>query len=105
MATKGTAMQLWGMDTSLGEGPRATLRALCDTFIPPTGEPDGSGAPLHERVEGLIAMVEDPKARGQLQLLLGVLGNPLLNAAQGGPPRAFVNMSTDERIRYLSQMG
>ncbi len=96
----------FGMPTDLSTGQRAVLRALCDTFAPPTGQPDdGTGEPLLERVESLIAAVEDPRARTKLKLLLTGLGNPLANLVFGGPARSFVSMDTASRVRLLREMG
>jgi len=85
---------------------RAVLRALCDTFVPSTGEPaDGTGDPHLARVESLIDRIEDPKARTKLLLLLTALGNPAANALFGGPLRSFHAMSLENRVRVMRGMG
>ena len=81
---------------------RQVLHALCDTFIPPSGE---GGAALYARVEGLIELVEDPKARGQLLLLLTVLGNPVVNAVLGGTMKSVPAMTAEQRVALLMRMG
>jgi choline dehydrogenase-like flavoprotein len=85
---------------------RAVLRALCDTFAPPSGEPDdGTGDALYERVESLIEKIVDPQARAKLKLLITALGNPVANAAFGGGLTSFEAMTLEERVRFLRGMG
>ena len=86
----------------LSRRQRAVLRALCDTFVPPSGEPgDGAGDHLLARVESLIDLIEDPSSRQRLKLLLTAMGNPLVNLALAGRPRSFAAMGQDERVRVL----
>ncbi len=87
------------MTASLTDRQRATLRAVCDAFIPSGG--DG----LALRVETLIASIEDPEARGKLALLLGVLENPVANLAFGAGPRGFRAMDAGAQVRLLGEMG
>jgi choline dehydrogenase-like flavoprotein len=90
----------------LTSGQRAVLRALCDTFVPPGGEPDaGGGDFLLARVESLMDAVEDPQARSRLALLLSALDNPLANLLFAGRPQSFAAMDADARIRFLLRMG
>jgi long-chain-alcohol oxidase len=94
------------MDTMLSAKQRATLRALCDTFAPPTGAPDdGTGDALLSRVESLIAAIEDTQAQGKLKLLLTALGNPLANLIFTGEARSFAAMDLDARVKLLLGMG
>ncbi len=94
------------MNAELSARQRATLRALCDTFIPPTADAtDGTGAPLHARAEWLFTGIEDPRARAKVRLLLGLLDSRIVNLALSGDPRPFTGMDTDARIRLLMMMG
>jgi len=84
---------------------RAVLRALCETFVPSSGEPgDGTGEPHLARVESLIDQIVDPQARTKLLLLLTALGNPLANALFGGPLRSLHAMPLEDRVRVMRGM-
>lgn len=84
---------------------RAVLRALCETFVPPTGDPaDGTGDPHLTRVESLIDRIQDPQARTKLLLLLTALGNPVANALFGGPLHGFQAMPIEDRVRVMRGM-
>jgi len=84
---------------------RAVLRALCETFVPSTGDPaDGTGDPHLARVESLIDRIEDPQARTKLLLLLTALGNPVANALFGAPPKSLHAMPLEERVRVMRGM-
>ena len=90
---------------ALSDSQRATLAALCDTFIPATGDPaDGTGDAHVDRVSGLIDRIADPRARFQLRLLIAALGNPLANALSGGPLRGFAAMTAPQRVELLRAM-
>jgi choline dehydrogenase-like flavoprotein len=94
------------MSTQLSAGQREVLRALCDTFVPPSGDPDaGTGEPLLARAESLIAAIDDAQAKGKLKLLLTALGNPLANLLFDGRPQSFAAMDLDARVRLLRGMG
>src|SRR6185369_12678882 len=55
------------MSATPSSAHREVLRAACDAFIPPTGDPaDGTGDVLLARVEGLIAAIEDPRAQAKM---------------------------------------
>jgi len=89
----------------LSSRQRAVLRALCETFVPSSGEPgDGTGEVHLARVESLIDRVEDPQARAKLLLLLTVLGNPLANGLFGGPLRGLQAMPVADRVRLMRGM-
>ncbi len=90
---------------ALSSRQRAVLRALCETFVPSTGEPgDGTGDPHLARVESLIDRIEDPSAHTKLLLLLTALGNPLANAAFGAPLQGLHAMSPADRVRVMRGM-
>ncbi len=89
----------------LSRRQRAVLRALCETFVPPTGDPaDGTGDPHLARVESLIDRIEDPSNRAKLLLLLTALGNPVANAAFGAPLKPLHGMSPAQRVRLMRGM-
>jgi choline dehydrogenase-like flavoprotein len=81
-----------------------TLAAVCDTFVPPGSADDpggtpweGCGPPLAERVERLIGMIPDPEARGQLLMLLDILGSRIANLLLRGSPRGFADLNAAAR--------
>lgn len=87
------------MFAGLTDAQRVTLRVLCDTFIPAGGDA------LQQRVEHLIASIEDPRAASKLALLLGLLANPGLNLLFGAGAKSFEQLEGAARIRLLRDMG
>ncbi len=87
----------------------ATLRAICDTFVPSIQEEDDphgfyatSASDL--RVPELIAATVEglPKdARAQLKQLLGALDNPLLNLLFSGKLLRFRSLNQNKREAFL----
>jgi choline dehydrogenase-like flavoprotein len=78
------------------------LAAIVDTFVPGgDGLPSGSELGLHRRLVDEVDALARPSLRGQLDLLLGAIEQPIVNLLLAGRPRAFSRLSHPAREAYL----
>ena len=98
------------MPEGLSETQRAVLAAVCETLLPALqADDDPAGffatgarqARTAERVEHLIAQLQDPLDRLRLRLLLSALGSPAANLALSGRLRSLPAMSGSAREAAL----
>jgi long-chain-alcohol oxidase len=89
---------------------RAVLAAVCETLLPELQvDPDPTGffatgarqAHTAERVESLIAQLQDPLDRVRLRLLLSALGSPAVNFALSGRLASLPSMDGEAREAAL----
>jgi len=92
---------------------RAVLAAVCDTLVPSIAHDDDPhgffaashhGSGLLERVERLIGMLEDPRDRLRLRLLLEALASPFGNLVTSGRFRSVPAMDVPEREAMLRDL-
>ena len=98
------------MPQALSARQRAVLGAVCETLLPAIADDaDPSGllatgagvAGTAERVERLIAQLQDPLDLTRLRRLLAALGSPLANLMTGGPFAALDAMDPARREATL----
>jgi len=94
----------------LSSSQRAVLAAVCETLLPEIAvQPDPAGffatgarqARTAERVERLIAQLQDPLDRLRLRLLLSALGSPAVNLVLSGRLASLPAMGGDAREATL----
>lgn len=83
---------------SLSQRERATLEAVCDTFVPPSL---GGGPSLHQTVSRVVEHIPDPEALSRLRLLLRALDQPLANLLAGSRAARFAALDHVSRVAVM----
>lgn len=98
------------MPSKLTAAQRATLAAVCETFLPELVRDDDTAALFAtgavrtgaaQRVEHLINLLGDPRDGARLRTLLTVLGSRLANLALNGRMVSFATLEPREREEVL----
>src|SRR5512140_2334594 len=90
----------------MSEGRLRTLAAICDTFVPGSdGLPSASALGVPELIRSELDALGRPSLVSELDLLLGLMENPIANLALVGRPVRFSALDAEARDRYVKTLG